>query len=94
MREPNPGCSLPNPGREPGVAKSWLLSAQQMRLPPAVTSQPLFREREKFITRQTPIGETDAYDSENSWISDGLPNSSRRRKRNNGREEGGDWKEK
>jgi len=37
------------------------------------------REREKFIIRQPPIGEKDDYDSENSWISDGLPSSSRRR---------------
>jgi len=27
---------------------------------------------EKFIIRQPPIGEKDDYDSENSWISDGL----------------------
>jgi len=39
------------------------------------------REIEKFITRQPPIGEKDDYDSENSWISDGLPSSSRRRRR-------------
>jgi len=31
------------------------------------------REIEKFIIRQPPIGEKDDYDSENSWISDGLP---------------------
>jgi len=37
------------------------------------------REIEKFITRQPPIGKKDDYDSENSWISDGLPSSSRRR---------------
>jgi len=35
---------------------------------------------EKFIIRQPPIGEKDDYDSENSWISDGLPSSSRRRR--------------
>ena len=35
------------------------------------------REIEKFIIRQPPIGENDDYDSENSWISDGLPSSSR-----------------
>ena len=34
------------------------------------------REIEKFIIRQPPIGEKDDYDSENSWISDGLPSSS------------------
>ena len=33
------------------------------------------REIEKFIIRQPPIGEKDDYDSENSWISDGLPSS-------------------
>jgi len=31
------------------------------------------REIEKFIIRQPPKGEKDDYDSENSWISDGLP---------------------
>jgi len=30
------------------------------------------REIEKFIIRQPPKGEKDDYDSENSWISDGL----------------------
>jgi len=35
-----------------------------------------FWEIEKFIIRQPPIGEKDDYDSENSWISDGLPSSS------------------
>jgi len=33
-------------------------------------------EIEKFIIRQPPKGEKDDYDSENSWISDGLPSSS------------------
>jgi len=33
------------------------------------------REIEKFIIRQPPMGEKDDYDSENSWISDGLPSS-------------------
>jgi len=33
------------------------------------------REIEKFITGQPPIGEKDDYDSENSWISDGLLSS-------------------
>jgi len=32
-------------------------------------------------------------DSENSWMSDGLPSSSRRR-RSDGRGEGGEWREK
>ena len=40
---------------------------------------------EKFIIRQPPKGEKDDYDSENSWISDGLPSSSRRRRRGDGR---------
>jgi len=41
----------------------------------------LVREIEKFIMRQPPKGEKDDSDSENSWISDGLPSSSRRRRR-------------
>ena len=52
------------------------------------------REVEKFITRQPSIGEKDDYDSENSWISDGLPSSSRRRRRGDGRWEVGEWREK
>jgi len=52
------------------------------------------REIEKFIIRQPPIGETDDYDSENSWISDGLLSSSRRRRRGDGRWEGKEWREK
>jgi len=52
------------------------------------------REIEKFITRQPPIGGKDNYDSENSWISDGLPSSSRRRRRGGGRWEVGEWREK
>jgi len=47
-----------------------------------------------FIIRQPPIGEKDDYDSENSWISDGLPNSNRRRRRGVGRWEVGEWREK
>jgi len=46
------------------------------------------REREKFIIRQPPIDEKDYYDGENSWISDGLPSSSRKRRTGNGRGEG------
>ena len=42
------------------------------------------REIEKFIIRQPPMGEKDDYDSENSWISNGLPSSSRRRRRGGG----------
>ena len=45
------------------------------------------REIEKFIIRQPPMGGKDDYDSENSWISDGLPSSSRRRRRGGGRVE-------
>ena len=52
------------------------------------------REREKFIVRQPSIGGKDDYDSENSWISDGLPSSSRRIGRDDGRGEGGEWREK
>jgi len=33
-------------------------------------------------------------DSENSWISDGLPSSSRRRRRGGGRWEVREWREK
>jgi hypothetical protein len=40
------------------------------------------------------MGEKDDYDSENSWISDGLPSSSRRRRRGGGRWEVGEWREK
>jgi len=51
-------------------------------------------EIEKFIIRQPPMGEKDDYDSENSWISDGLPSSSRRRRRGGGRWAVGEWREK
>ena len=55
----------------------------------------LIEERDrKFIIRQPPIEEKDDYDSENSWISDGLPaSSSRRRRRGDGKWEGGEWRE-
>jgi len=52
------------------------------------------RERQKSITRQPPIGEKYGYDSENSWISDGLPSSSRRRRRGKGRGKWEEWREK
>jgi len=52
------------------------------------------REIEKIIIRQPPIGEKDDYDSENFWISDGLPSRSRRRRRGDGRGEVGEWREK
>ena len=42
--------------------------------------RPTSKGDRKFIIRQPPIGEKDDYDSENSWISDGLPSSSRRRR--------------
>jgi len=54
----------------------------------------LFRKREKFIIRQPPIGGKDDYDSESSWISNGLPSNSRRRRRGDGRGRGGEWREK
>ena len=44
--------------------------------------------------RQPPIGGKDDDDSENSWISDGLPSSSRRRRRGEGRGKGGEWRGK
>jgi len=37
------------------------------------------------MTRPPPKGGRDDYDSENSWISGGLPSSSRRRRRGEGR---------
>ena len=45
----------------------------------------LILEIEKFNVRQPPKGEKDDYDSENSWISDGFPSSSRQRRRGDGR---------
>ena len=53
-----------------------------------------WREIEKFMIRQPPTGEKDDYDTENSWISDGLPSSSRRKRRGGGRWEVGEWREK
>jgi len=50
------------------------------------------KEKEKFIMRQPPIGEK--YNRENSRISDGLPSSSRRRRRGDVRGKGGEWREK
>ena len=38
-------------------------------------------EIENFIRRQPPMGGKDDYDSENSWISDGLPSSKQERER-------------
>jgi len=51
-------------------------------------------EREIFITRQSPIGEKEDCDGENSWISDGLTSSIRKRRSGEGKGEGGDWREK
>jgi len=51
------------------------------------------REIAKFIRRQPPIGGKDDYDSENSWISEGLPSSSRKMRRGKGRGEGGGKRE-
>ena len=51
-------------------------------------------ERQKFTTRQSPIGGKDDYDSEDSWISDGLPSSSRTRRRGEERGHGGEWRQK
>ena len=42
------------------------------------------------MIRQPPIGEKDDYDSENCWISDRLPSSSRRSRRGEGRGESGE----
>jgi len=46
------------------------------------------RDKTKFITRQPQKEGKDEYDSENVWISGGLP-SSRRRRRGEGAGEGG-----
>jgi len=66
---------------EPSYGQSWFSRREE-------------REIEKFIIRQPPMGENDDYDGENSWISDGLPSSSRRRRRGGGRWEVGEWREK
>jgi len=47
-----------------------------------------------LITRYPPIGEKDDYDSENSWISEGLPSNSRRRSRGEGSGKRGRGREK
>jgi len=52
------------------------------------------QERYKKFIRQPPMEEKDDYDSKNSWISDGLPSSSKRRRRGGGRWEVGEWREK
>jgi len=48
-------------------------------------SRPREREREKNVLRQPPIGGKDDDDGEIFWISKGLPNSSKRRRRWGGR---------
>ena len=53
----------------------------------------LTRDR-KVYYKTTTNGGKDEYDSENSWISDGLPSNSRRRRRGGGRWEVGEWREK
>jgi len=52
------------------------------------------REIEKFIIRQPPIGRKEDYNSENCWISEGLPSCSRGRRRGEGRGEGEGGREK
>jgi len=67
--------------RNTGLTDDWLLQTRVRRTDEGKRQ----REREKFIIRQPPIGGKDDYDIENSWISDGLPSSSRRRRRGGGR---------
>jgi len=43
------------------------------------------KERKRYNTRQPRTGEKNDYDSENSWILEGLPSSSRKRRRAEGR---------
>ena len=91
-------CVVPcarEPRRPPWTSLSLSLpltrALPRLDLPVSVLAcdvrQPIenLREIEKFIIRQPPKGEKDDYDSENSWISDGLPSSSRRRRRGDGR---------
>jgi len=70
-------------------ANKKFLELYQAKNAAAVSQVLTDREIEKFIIRQPPTGEKDDYDSENSWISDGLPSSSRRRGRGGGRWEVG-----
>ena len=52
-------------------------------------------ERDRKVYYKTTTNrEKDDYDSENSFISDGLPSSRKRRRRGEGRGEGGEWREK
>jgi len=50
------------------------------------------RDRKVYDMTTTNRGK-DGHDSENSSILDGLPNSSRRRRRGDERWEGGEWRE-
>jgi len=52
------------------------------------------REIEKFIIRQPPIGRKEDYNSENCWISEGLPSCRGGRRRGEGRGEGEGGREK
>ena len=60
MQPPRSDCPYIQTGSDPALVTCW---------------QYFNREIEKFITRQPPMGEKDDYDSENSWISDGLPST-------------------
>ena len=66
---------------------SFIFRPQKRVLQPAWA---LRRLSWNFIVRQLPTGGKDDYDSTNSWISGGLPNSSRRRRKGEGRWEGGE----
>jgi len=68
-----------------------LIRTQSSKRPPGPAKE---REIEIFITKQPTIGGKDDYDSENSWISEGLPGSSRRKSRGEGRGKGGRGREK
>jgi len=86
-----------------GVTSSPFFSSRFASLTPRLLSpditvfvvwEELDREIKKFIIRQPPTGEKDDYDSEKSWISDGLPSNNRRRRRGGGRWEVREWREK
>jgi len=85
-------------GRDPGVRRpgAGLPTARSKFFREFLTRRckAVKGEIQKFIIRQPPMGGKDDYDSENSWIPDGLPSSSRRRRRGGGRWEVGEWREK
>ena len=56
-----------------GLTKKYRGTSEQAIMLPSLCE--IGGEIEKFIIRQPPEGEKDDYDSENSWISDGLPSS-------------------